>query len=175
MTKRCSVNLFKARLLALDQFQREPQGDWYFALLDIDHFKKVNDRFGHIYGDEVLLLFSQIMNDTFRDDDLLFRYGGEEFAIALRNVNDQSSNIALERLRSNVEAFEFPQVGKVTVSIGYTCVKPVQMISTLTDAADKALYFAKEHGRNQVCSYDQLLKKGRLTVQDFSKQDVELF
>ena len=152
-----------------------PTGDWYFALIDIDHFKQVNDQFGHIYGDEVLLLFSRIMNQSFRGDDLLFRYGGEEFAIALRNVNNDTSNRALERLRSNVEKYDFPQVGKVTISIGYTNIKPNIMISTITDEADKALYFAKEHGRNQTHHYEHLIQSGLLSANSYDSQDVELF
>lgn len=150
-------------------------GDWYFALIDIDHFKQVNDQFGHIYGDEVLLLFSRIMNQSFRGDDLLFRYGGEEFAIALRNVNNDTSNLALERLRNNVEKYDFPQVGKVTISIGYTNIKPNIMISTITDEADKALYFAKEHGRNQTHHYERLIQNGLLSANSYDSQDVELF
>lgn len=150
-------------------------GAWYFALADIDHFKNINDQFGHIYGDEVLLLFSRIMNQSVRGDDLLFRYGGEEFAIALRNVNGETSNAVLERLRRNVESFSFPQVGKVTISIGYTCIKSNNMISTITDAADKALYFAKEHGRNQTHHYERLVENGQLNPASYDSQDVELF
>lgn len=151
------------------------KGMWYLALLDIDHFKRVNDKFGHVYGDEVLLLFSRIMLESFRGDDLLFRYGGEEFAIALRNVDVESAKIALERYRKNIEAYLFPQVGRVTVSIGYTSVKSTLLVSTITDAADKALYYSKEHGRNQLNCYDELLEQGAITTQEYSSDDVELF
>jgi len=154
---------------------KDAPGDWFFAIVDIDHFKQVNDKFGHIYGDEVLLLFSQIMNQSFRDDDILFRYGGEEFAIALRNVDEGTSNQALERLRYNVENFDFPQVGKVTVSIGYTSIKANNMVTSITDAADKALYFAKENGRNQIHHYEQLINNGSITATDYASEDVELF
>ncbi len=154
---------------------KDTPGDWYFAIVDIDHFKQVNDKFGHIYGDEVLLLFSQIMNQSFRDDDLLFRYGGEEFAIALRNVDDTTSVQALERLRYNVENFNFPQVGKVTVSIGFTSIKANNMLTSITDAADKALYFAKENGRNQIHHYEQLVNNGSIVPTDYASQDIELF
>lgn len=153
----------------------DTSGNWFFAMVDIDHFKQINDRFGHVYGDEVLLLFSRIMNQSFREDDLLFRYGGEEFAIALRNVDEDTSNLALERLRKNVEQYDFPQVGKVTISIGYTSIKENNMIASITDAADKALYFAKEHGRNQIWNYDQLIQNGSIAVSDYASEDVELF
>lgn len=69
------------------------------GVLDIDHFKSINDRFGHLYGDEVLLLLSRIMRKNFREGDLLFRYGGEEFIVLLQNVDEERAKCVLERLR----------------------------------------------------------------------------
>lgn len=144
------------------------------AVLDIDHFKEINDQFGHLYGDEVLLLFARIMTDTFRESDLLFRYGGEEFVVVLRDAHLEKGLAVLERFRQSVESYTFPQVGKVTVSIGVVQIKENELPTTLIGCADQALYFAKTHGRNQVCSYEQLLTEGKLTAQEF-RSDIELF
>ena len=91
----------------------------WLAVSDIDFFKRVNDDFGHLYGDEVLLLMANIMRETFRGTDILFRFGGEEFVIVLRSTNQQGAHQALERFRITVEEYDFPQVGNVTISIGY--------------------------------------------------------
>jgi len=144
------------------------------AVLDIDHFKEINDQFGHLYGDEVLLLFARSMIKTFRESDLLFRYGGEEFVVVLKDAPLKKGLAVLERFRRAVESYPFPQVGKVTVSIGVVQIKENELPTTLIGCADQALYYAKEHGRNQVCAYDQLLALGKLTAQEF-KNDAEIF
>jgi diguanylate cyclase (GGDEF)-like protein len=134
-----------------------------FCLLDIDHFKEVNDTFGHQYGDEVLLLFSQLIVLCFRHTDLTFRYGGEEFCIVLFDVDGSLAAQVLERFRATVEAFPFPQIGQRTVSIGFTQIREVDSPGELVGRADRALYLAKENGRNQVQSYDQLAAAGAVT------------
>lgn len=144
------------------------------AVLDIDHFKEINDQFGHLYGDEILLLFARIMIKTFRESDLLFRYGGEEFVVVFKDAPLEKGVAILERFRQAVESYPFPQVGKVTVSIGVVQIKENELPTTLIGCADQALYFAKEHGRNQVCSYEQLLAEGKITAQEF-RSDNELF
>jgi len=143
-------------------------------MLDIDFFKRVNDEFGHLYGDEVLLLFSGLMKKVFRDNDFLYRYGGEEFVVLLQTSTLKESAVALERFRSAVEAYDFPQVGKITVSIGFVQMKAGELPSSTLDKADKALYYAKEHGRNQVCSY-QMLSEKNLIEAGVVNIDVELF
>ncbi len=144
------------------------------ALFDIDRFKSVNDNFGHLVGDEVLLHFSQCMTETFREYDQLFRVGGEEFVAVLRNVNAALAETIMERFRKVVEAHYFPQVGHVTVSIGATFINPSDLSVTIMDRADKALYYAKEHGRNQTVFYEQLIASGK--VQETSmNSDVDMF
>ena len=145
------------------------------AALDIDHFKNVNDTFGHIYGDEVLLLFSNIMKKTFRENDLLFRFGGEEFVVLLADTGIVHAQIAAERFRNAVEKFSFPQVGKVTVSIGVALISPQEMPRTTIDRADQALYYAKQNGRNQVRIYEELLEQGLVKAQNIQTGDIELF
>jgi len=133
------------------------------AVLDIDHFKRINDRFGHLYGDEVLLLFSRLMRDTFREDDMLFRFGGEEFVVVL-NVGIADAIHVLERFRRKSEQREFPQVGKVTASIGVVSIAKQNLTSTVVQQADEALYYAKQNGRNRVCCYEHLVASSALTA-----------
>lgn len=146
----------------------------YLALLDIDHFKNINDTYGHLYGDEVLLLFAQQMRLMFREDDLLFRYGGEEFVVILKDVSSDIAETVLHRFRNHIESFDFPQVEQVTVSIGMTLLDNEQLQSEIVSRADKALYYVKEHGRNNVGSYEELLQKGDLQEM-IAKDDIELF
>jgi diguanylate cyclase (GGDEF)-like protein len=140
--------------------------EYCLSMLDIDHFKDVNDRYGHLYGDEVLLLLASLMTETFRETDQLYRLGGEEFVVLLRDVGLEQTMEIHNRLRSAVEAYEFPHVGHVTVSIGVTQVLPTDNSSTIIARADAALYYAKEHGRNQVFDYESLIAAGKLKASD---------
>jgi diguanylate cyclase (GGDEF)-like protein len=144
------------------------------AVTDIDHFKRVNDTYGHLMGDEVLLHFSQCMNETFREYDLLFRVGGEEFVVVLRNVDAECAGAVMERFRKVIETHYFPQVGQVTTSIGVTFISPTDLPGTIIDRADQALYYVKEHGRNQVAFYEALIEQGKLQQKN-SEGEIELF
>ena len=146
-----------------------------FALFDIDHFKQVNDQFGHLYGDEVLILMARLMVQSFRHEDLLFRYGGEEFAVVLANADLEIATAALERFRRKAEAYAFPQIGHKTVSIGFTAMGTVQGVEEVVMRADKALYYAKNNGRNQTHCYETLVAMGRLEPVTLAKGEVELF
>jgi len=149
-------------------------GTHYLGLIDVDHFKRVNDGFGHLIGDEVLLLLSRLMRGTFRHHDRLYRFGGEEFVALLRCADEASAAIAFERLRVNVEQFSFPQVGHITISIGYTAVVADDSPSRAFERADRAVYFAKGNGRNQVRSHAALIAAALL--QDEQKAGaIELF
>jgi diguanylate cyclase (GGDEF)-like protein len=146
----------------------------WIALMDIDHFKSINDRHGHLFGDEVLLLVSRLMKLTFRGADQLIRFGGEEFLIMLHQATEDGARVAFERLRATVEAYEFPQVGRVTVSIGYTRVGRQDMPITCVERADAALYYAKENGRNNVRCFEVLVAAGHLTAKPGSGE-IEIF
>ena len=146
----------------------------WVGILDIDHFKSINDNFGHMYGDEVLLLFANLMNKTFRSCDLLFRYGGEEFVVVLAPATESDAFMAFERFRKTLEVFDFPQVGRVTVSTGLTKIHAQEHSAAVLGYADRALYYAKEHGRNQVCNYHDLLKEGLVKKTEI-KDNIELF
>ena len=146
-----------------------------YAMVDIDNFKRVNDDFGHLYGDEVLVHFSQIITRSFRYFDLLCRYGGEEFAVVLRGVNLGQAEAILERFRKTVECYPFPQVGPQTVSVGVVQIYPGDVLPSVIDKADKALYYSKSHGRNQVNAFETLVEAGELLPHKVGGGDVELF
>ena len=146
----------------------------FIGVIDIDHFKRVNDGFGHLIGDEVLLLLSRLMRSVFRYHDRLYRFGGEEFVVLMRCRNDDEAGAALQRLCRAVKAFAFPQVGSISVSVGYAEVLPDDTPSRAFDRADRAVYWAKHHGRDQVCSFADLSARGEL-VDDAKTGDVELF
>ena len=147
----------------------------YLGVVDIDHFKRVNDTFGHLIGDEVLLLLSRVMRATFRYFDRLYRFGGEEFVVLLRCADEASASAAFERLRGNVARHPFPQVGRIAVSVGFTAIGSHDTPSAAFNRADRALYFAKAHGRDQVCSHAALVAAGLLIEDELPVGDVELF
>jgi diguanylate cyclase (GGDEF)-like protein len=146
----------------------------WIGILDIDYFKRINDNFGHVYGDEVLLLFSDLMRKAFRSSDLLFRYGGEEFVVALAPTTEEDAFNIFDRFREKLAAFVFPQVGQITVSIGMVKVQKLEHAATLLEHADKALYYAKENGRNQVRNYHELIKNQQLKEHKVNSE-IELF
>ena len=136
----------------------------WLAVFDIDHFKRINDSFGHLFGDEVLLLFAERMRSCFRAQDKLFRFGGEEFVVMIRHVREDHVRGVFERFRRSIERYDFPQVGQVTCSVGYTRIDPAYTPAELLGRADAALYYAKEHGRNRVDSFDELVMQGLLKL-----------
>jgi diguanylate cyclase (GGDEF)-like protein len=146
----------------------------WIGVLDIDHFKNINDTYGHMYGDEILLLFSNLMKRTFRGNDLLFRYGGEEFVVVLSPTSESNAMVAFDRFRQTLESYDFPQVGCVTASLGVVRISNQEHPTTLLEQADKALYYAKDHGRNQVCNYHALISSGKLQETHIA-DDLEFF
>ncbi|SDK70206.1 diguanylate cyclase (GGDEF) domain-containing protein [Methylophilus rhizosphaerae] len=146
----------------------------FLAIFDIDFFKKVNDTYGHLIGDEVLLLFSHLMRETFRDGDLLFRFGGEEF-VGVFSCADESDIVdLLERFRTILNAYIFPQVGRITMSVGFARMALNVLPNTVLERADEALYYAKEHGRDRICSYEELVEGGHLQ-DSMIEGEIELF
>lgn len=119
-------------------------------LFDVDHFKGINDRFGHDMGDVVLISLTQGTKTHLRASDLLGRWGGEEFIILTLDQTSQQAMQMAERLRSKLEQMEYPQVGTVTVSIGVTAFIAGEDINEFIKRADDALYQAKARGRNRV-------------------------
>ena len=127
--------------------------DFTMLVIDIDHFKKVNDTYGHSAGDEVLKSVAKNIQESIRATDMLFRYGGEEFVVLLSNSNcDGSYEIAdriLESVRDSQVSYEDQNLA-VSVSIGLACLDVSDTGSSLFDRADTALYAAKHEGRNQI-------------------------
>jgi len=118
---------------------------------DLDHFKKVNDNFGHMVGDEVLEEITKLVSRANRSADIFARYGGEEFIILTPETDINGALIHAERLRNEIEKYEFDKVGHITSSFGVTeFITEKDTVETLLDRADKALYLAKEYGRNRV-------------------------
>ena len=146
----------------------------WLAVIDIDHFKNVNDSFGHLIGDEVLLLLSRLMRTCFRTHDQLYRFGGEEFVVLLRAREASDAAGAFERLRATVAAYAFPQAGHVTVSVGFSAVRASDTPSGAFERADKCVYHAKQTGRNRVSSHAELVAQG-VFADGERISDVELF
>lgn len=123
-------------------------------IMDIDHFKLVNDKYGHPAGDSVLQEFAQILKESAREHDFVGRWGGEEFILILQNVSLDELLQFAELIRTNVESYNFTTVGKVTASIGVAAFKHSDDQDSLIKRADEALYRAKSQGRNCVVMQD---------------------
>lgn len=147
---------------------------FWLGIYDIDFFKRINDGYGHVFGDEVLIIISRLINEFFRADDLKFRFGGEEFITVVIADDTRQAFEIFERFRKKIESHNFPQVGKVTVSIGIVEITGYEMATAFVGSADKALYYAKEHGRNMTCVYSELVKEG-LVKSDIHKGEIFFF
>ena len=141
---------------SIDQlWEREIQrsvryGDVFSILLiDIDHFKRVNDNYGHLVGDELLFQFAQLLREVSRDTDHIGRWGGEEFIVLIPNTNLSSAVLMAEKIRETIDSFSFTTVGRITVSIGIATYRNGMNQDDLFSVADAALYRAKAQGRNR--------------------------
>jgi len=150
-----------------------PRERYWLWLIDIDHFKSINDRFGHIIGDEVIILVTRLLKNSMRGSDSLFRYGGEEFLIIIAAPDEDSAKCVFERSRLKIADLEFPRVGKVTISGGFSEADPKVLPREVLDRADSALYAAKAAGRNRVCHYEQLLRDG--VIKEAATGEIDLF
>ena len=138
--------------IALAKRKKEPLS---ILMIDIDHFKQINDTYGHAIGDEVIQKLSSIMQESQRKSDVIARYGGEEFLILLPDTPYERAKEVAQKLRKKVEeSFVETHNGKkvrFSVSIGVATIHKEDSYETLMHNADKALYQAKESGRNRVC------------------------
>lgn len=128
---------------------RNREAHYVLAMVDADYFKKVNDTYGHVVGDQILKQLAQVIKSKLREHDFIGRFGGEEFVLLLEG---EAQNVvdALERVRQAVENYSFTQGLKMTVSIGYTQIYMGDTLEKTTERADKALYYVKENGRNNI-------------------------
>ncbi len=121
-----------------------------FMMIDLDHFKQVNDTYGHLNGDAVLAELASILEHGARESDVCARYGGEEFGLILHETTEAGARTLAERIRAKVAAATFPGGLKLTISIGVAATDEPALFTTLMERADQALYAAKQGGRNQV-------------------------
>lgn len=128
--------------------------DLSFIMLDLDHFKSINDEFGHLVGDEVLKAVVNKIKDCIRQTDICFRYGGEEFVVILNNANIANARLIAERIRMGINALVIESENgtiKPSISAGLTIMHEDDSGKDLIERSDKALYLAKNSGRNKVC------------------------
>jgi len=131
------------------------------VLIDVDHFKAINDGHGHATGDQVLSSLGALLQRQLRLPDLPARWGGEEFVIALPNTDGAGAQVVAERLRCAVQVMAIPHAGTpiaVTASLGVASFRPGESLESLVDRADRAMYMAKTNGRNRVVT-DQSLSE----------------
>lgn len=148
---------FDAQLANELSYARRHQRDCSVVMFDLDHFKRLNDTYGHPAGDEVLIVVARTVRQVLRSEDMLARYGGEEFAIILRAIDLQGATQLAERLRSQVESLVVEHEGRslrVTLSAGCASVRELgdPKADELVAVADRRLYVAKRSGRNRVAS-----------------------
>lgn len=140
------------------QLAQHARGDLALLLIDLDHFKRINDQYGHSVGDQVLRGFAHMLKSVFNNHKLIFRYGGEEFALLLPAMSASDATQVAERLRQETQSMTVDnQDGHtvtVTTSVGVALAKPGDTAMSLLQRADEALYQAKQSGRNRVCLAD---------------------
>ncbi len=148
------------------------------ALMDLTYaesFKNLDDRFGHVIGDETLIAVANLMKDFFERDDYLYRFGGEEFIILLQDIDRPEGADLLERLRMEVAEHHFPHLDHITVSIGFVRLPHACDSILLFERADAALYHAKASGRNCIKNYQYMVDRGEIEAIDKRSGAVELF
>ena len=150
LTKLPNRRALAQRFLQEMQRARRHRNSIAFLMIDIDHFKQVNDTYGHLSGDAVLAELAQILVTGARESDVCARYGGEEFALILHETTEPGARTLAERIRARVAGATFPGGLKLTISIGAAATDEPALFTQLIDRADQALYAAKQGGRNQV-------------------------
>lgn len=137
------------------------RGDLSLIIFDIDHFKKVNDNYGHLAGDYVLKTLSSVVKSLIRTSDFFARWGGEEFILLISETDIDGAYTLAEKIRTSIEEYKFNDINRVTVSLGVSQYSMGDSEDDLIKLADDALYKAKEGGRNrtELCS-----GKNRVTI-----------
>ncbi|WP_338554376.1 sensor domain-containing diguanylate cyclase [Paenibacillus sp. KS-LC4] len=147
---------FQDSLLAQLALFQETQRPFSLLIVDIDHFKKINDTYGHPVGDLVLTNLARLLQSMSRDRDIAARYGGEEFVIILSGANQEKAIIAAERYCTTIASTDWGEYS-ITVSIGAATVMPGDTDQSLINRADTALYASKTGGRNRITHADHLV------------------
>jgi diguanylate cyclase (GGDEF)-like protein len=141
-------NLFFRNIFSLELENARRKKPLSLIIVDIDHFKKINDTYGHLVGDKTLKSLAKLLQKQVRKNDIVARFGGEEFFIMLPNTNIERAKQIAERLRKATEKSNSKP--SITISLGVTEYKQGDNLRKMTLRADEALYYSKEHGRNQV-------------------------
>ena len=150
------TNLYNRRMfleILKQTLSRMKRSSIYSVIImaDIDHFKKLNDKYGHNKGDQVLKTVAAVINNSIRESDISCRWGGEEFIILLPGTALENGKKAAEKIRSNIEQYKFSGTGKVTCSFGVAEFSDKESeITEIVEKADKMLYKSKGNGRNRV-------------------------
>ncbi len=158
LTNSFNKRYFLERLANEFAYARRHDTDLTVMMLDIDHFKAINDEHGHVSGDHVLTEFTRAIQDSVRCEDVFARFGGDEFAAICRGLDPPKARAMAERLRESIARLDFylgERLVKITVSIGVASLPDATIKDSLdfARAADEALYAAKKAGRNQVAVY----------------------
>lgn len=141
------------------------QTDVSVLMCDVDHFKRINDQYGHDVGDQALMLFATALREAIREDDICARIGGEEFVVVAPHTNEWDAVMLANRLRKTLEMHSELVIERFTVSIGVACLQDSgQGLSDLLLHADKALYAAKTAGRDCVRTWQQLPEEVNYSV-----------
>ena len=154
LTKLPNRRALAQRFLQETQRARRHHSALSFLMIDLDHFKHVNDTYGHLNGDAVLAELASILSNGLRESDVCARYGGEEFALILPETTESGARVLAERIRAKVASATFAGGLKLTISVGVAATQEPAIYTQLIDRADQALYAAKQGGRNQVRAAD---------------------
>ncbi|MFT3930793.1 MAG: GGDEF domain-containing protein [Spongiibacteraceae bacterium] len=147
---RVALEITAEREIAMARRTNQPTA---LLVIDIDHFKRINDRYGHSAGDQVLIETAQQLRKNCRESDSVFRFGGEEFVVLLSQTEENGASAIAERIRQAIATMstQYEQTGiHVTASIGIACLNRGEGLRAWFDRADRALYLAKQAGRNRV-------------------------
>lgn len=154
----------KVYLSAITNLSKEKRQNWFgfrnlsILFFDVDHFKKVNDTYGHDIGDEVLKKVAETIVNSLRDGDTVARWGGEEMVASLLGASDEDAKIKAESIRDEISrlTFEHDHDFRITISIGIASNSKTNELEEIIKNADTALYKAKETGRNKVVVYSEI-------------------
>jgi diguanylate cyclase (GGDEF)-like protein len=150
----------EALVLPVQERRHRVPPNYWMGTVSVDNFGVISDKNGHLIAEEVLLLVARIMNNTFRTYDRLYRFGGEQFAVLMHCPDEALVLAAFERFRANIEKFNFPQVGRITVCAGFTRISAEDSPSTALERAERAVDYAQRNGRNKVFGHADLVRKG---------------
>ena len=148
LTNRHGLNLTLETDLERAQRYQHPLS---VIMMDIDHFKQINDQYGHLAGDKVLVECSRLLKDNLRKSDIICRWGGEEFLVLCFETTQEQADLLAQLLLEKIRHHPFPDIGTITVSAGVAQALATDSAETLTQRADTMLYEAKHNGRDRVC------------------------